>query len=180
MAQSRAAARYAKALLDLATEKNLVEQVHIDMQLFAQVCEENRGLVNLLESPIVPHFKKFAVLRDIFQSRVHPVSFSIFEIITQKNREEILFEVAKAFHVLYNDYKGIQTAQVTTTFPLDEALRAQFAAIVRKNTGKEPELQEKTDASLIGGFVLQIGDRQRDDSVKGKLQKLKQQFSRTQ
>ena len=180
MAHSRAAARYAKALLDFATERNLVEQVHTDMQLFGQVCEENRGLVNLLESPIVPHHKKFAVLRDIFQNLVHPVSFSIFEIITRKNREKILFDVAKEFHALYNGYKGIQTAQVTTTFPLDDALRNQFEAVVRKNTGKEPELREKTDASLIGGFVLQIGDRQIDNSVKGKLQKLKQQFSRTQ
>jgi len=176
MAHSRAAVRYAKALLDLATEKNIVEQVHADMQ-FVQVCRENRGLVNLLESPIVAHHNKFAVLRDIFQSRVHPVSFSIFEIITRKNREEILFDIAKEFHTLYNDYKGIQTAQVTTTFPLDSVLRGQFEAIVIKNTGKKVELEEKTDASLIGGFVLQIGDRQIDDSVKGKLQKLQRQFA---
>jgi F-type H+-transporting ATPase subunit delta len=178
MAHSRAASRYAKALLDLATEKNLVEQVHADMQQFVQVCEENRGLVNLLQSPIVPHYKKFAVLREVFQSRVHPVSFSIFEIITRKNREEILFDVAKEFHTLYNSHKGIQTAQITTVFPLDNALRSQFEAIVSKNTGKKVELEEKTDASLIGGFVLKIGNRQIDDSIRGKLQELKQQFSK--
>ncbi len=178
MAESRAAARYAKALLDLAVEQGVVEQVHTDMQFFAQVCEENRGLVNMLDSPIVPHYKKHAVLKEIFQSRVSPVAFSIFDIITRKNREEILFDVARAFHAQYNQYKGIQPAQVTTTFAMDESLRSRFKGIVTDITGKQVELQEKVDASLIGGFVLNIGDKQIDESVKGKLQKLQQTLSR--
>lgn len=179
MAESRAAHRYAKALLDLAVEKDIVEQVHTDMQLLANTCEENRNLVNMLQSPIVAHYKKFAVLRDIFKSRVSPVSFSVFEIITRKNREEILFDVAKEFHSLYNEYKGIQVAQVITTIPIDEALRSQLKAIVQKASGKEQvELKEKIDPNLIGGFVLQIDDKLIDESVKGKLQALKHQFSK--
>ncbi len=179
MAESRAAHRYAKALLDLADEKGIVEQVHTDMQLLANTCEENRNLVNMLQSPIVPHYKKLAVLREIFKSRVHPVSYSIFEIITKKNREEILFGVAKEFHVLYNAYKGIQLAQVTTTFPVDETLRNRFKTLVQQSTGKQQvELNEKVDPSLIGGFILQIGDKQIDESVKGKLQKLQQELTK--
>lgn len=179
MANSRAAHRYAKALLDLAVEQNILEQVHTDMQLLAATCEENRSLVNMLQSPIVPHYKKFAVLKEIFKSRVSPVSFSIFEIITRKNREEILFDVAKQFHAQYNLYKGIQAAQVVTTFPIDDALRNQFKTIVQEASGKpQVELKEKIDPSLIGGFVIQIGDKLIDESVKGKLQALKQQFSK--
>lgn len=178
MAESRAASRYAKALLDLAIEKGLVEQVHTDMQFFAQTCEENRSLITLFDSPIIPHHKKMAVLTDIFKSRVNPVSFSIFEIITRKNREEILYSVAKEFHNLYNQYQGIQTAQVTTTFPLDESLRNQFKEMVRKVSGKQPELNEKVDASMIGGFVLNIGDKQIDESVKGKLRSLQRKLAK--
>ncbi|MDJ1505099.1 ATP synthase F1 subunit delta [Xanthocytophaga agilis] len=179
MAESRAAHRYAKALLDLAIEKGIVEQVHTDMQLLANTCEENRNLVNLLQSPIVSHYKKFAVLRDIFKSRVSVDSFSIFEIITKKNREEILFDVAKEFHSLYNDYKGVQVAEVITTFAVDDTLRSQFKQMVTKSTGKtNVELKEKVDTGLIGGFILQIGDRQIDESVKGKINRLKQQMSK--
>ncbi len=179
MTESRAAHRYAKALIDLAVEQGIVEQVHTDMQLLANTCEENRSLVNMLQSPIVAHYKKFAVLRDIFKSRVSPVSFSIFEIITRKNREEILFDVAKEFHVLYNEYKGIQTAQVVTTIPVDATLREQFKAMVVEISGKQQvELTEKVDPSLIGGFVLKIKDKLIDESVKGKLQALKYQFSK--
>ena len=179
MAESRAAARYAKALLDLAVESNVLEEVHADMQLFVRTCEENRSLLSLWQSPIVSHLKKMAVLRELFQSRVHPVSYSVFEIITRKNREKILLDVARTFHGFYNQYKGIQEATVITTFPIDENLRSQFKDMVRKASGKQGvELTEKVDEQLIGGFLLQVGDRQIDESVKGKLQRLRQDMTK--
>lgn len=176
MVESRAASRYAKALLELAQEKNALEQVHEDMLFFARTIEENRSLLLMLQSPVVPHFKKFTILKEIFQSRVHSITFSIIEIITKKNREEILYDIAKAFHVLYNSYNNIQVAQVITTFPLDDQQRSQFRKITEEVTGKKIELQEKIDPNLIGGFVLRIGDRQVDESIKGKLQKLQYDF----
>jgi F-type H+-transporting ATPase subunit delta len=176
MVESRAASRYAKALLELAQEQNVLEQVHEDMLFFARTVEENRGLLLMLQSPVVPHFKKYTILKEIFQSRVHPTTFSIFEIITNKNREKILYDIAKSFHELYNAFNNIQVAQVVTTFPLDEQQRSQFRKITEEVTGKKIELQEKIDPALIGGFVLRIGDRQVDESIKGKLQKLQYDF----
>jgi F-type H+-transporting ATPase subunit delta len=107
---------------------------------------------------------------------VHPVTFSIFEIITRKNREEVLYEVAKAFHELYNRYKNIHVAHVTTTFPLDDSLRARFRQMAGETLGKKVELEERIDPDLIGGFILRVGDRQIDQSIKSKLQKLEQEF----
>jgi len=176
MIVSRAASRYAKALLELAQEQKVLEQVHEDMLFFAKTVEENRGLLLMLQSPVVPHFKKFNILREIFQSRVHPTTFTIFEIITRKNREKILYDIAKAFHELYNSFNNIQVAQIVTTFELDEQQRSHFRKITEEVTGKKIELQEKIDPALIGGFVLHIGDRQVDESIKGKLQKLQYDF----
>lgn len=176
MAESRVAYRYAKALIELAQEKNVLEQVHTDMQFFVQTIDNNRPLYLMLQSPIVPHAKKFNVMRDLFQSRLHPITFSIFEIITRKNREEVLYSVAKAFHELYNRYKNIHVAHVTTTFPLDDSLRTQFRQMAGETLGKKIELEEKIDPSLIGGFILRVGDKQIDQSIKSKLQKLEQEF----
>ncbi len=176
MSESRAAVRYAKALLELSLEKGVLEEVHNDMQLFSQVVADNRGLELMLLSPIVPHHKKHTVLKEIFQAKVHPVSFSIIDIITRKNREEILFDIATAFHRQYNSYKNIQVAEVTTTYPLDEVQRRKMNTLVEKTTGKRVELHEKIDPKLLGGFVLKIGDRQIDESVKGKLQRIQQQL----
>lgn len=174
--ESRAAHRYAKALLELAQEQGVLEQVNQDLLLFKQVCDENRGVFLMLQSPVVPHYRKMNVLREIFQQRVHPVTYSIFEIITRKNREKILYAVAVSFHEQYNVQKNIQVAHVITTFPLDEPMRNQFLRLTEETTGKKIELEEKVDPNLIGGYILRVGDRQIDESIKGKLQKLQYDF----
>lgn len=177
MAGSRVAHRYAKALIELAQERNVLEQVHNDMQFFVETIDNNRPLYLMLQSPIVPHAKKYNVMRDLFKNRLHPVTFSIFEIITRKNREEVLYDVAKAFHEQYNKYKNIHVAYVTTTFPIDERLRSKFSQMAGETLDRKIELQEKIDPSLIGGFILRVGDRQIDQSIKSKLQKLEQEFN---
>jgi F-type H+-transporting ATPase subunit delta len=67
---------------------------------------------------------------------------------------------------------------VVTPVALDEALRKGFIAMISKISGKsQVELEEKVDASLIGGYLLRIGDKQVDDSLKGKLKDLERKFS---
>jgi F-type H+-transporting ATPase subunit delta len=175
--ENRASHRYAKALLELALEKGVLDEVHSDMQAFAEICKQNRDFELMLKSPVIPHYRKYNVLEAILKGKVHTVSFAIFDIITRKNREELLPEIAAAFHQQYNDYKNIQVAQVTTTFPLDDTLRNHFQKIVQEVTGKQVELHEKIDPTLIGGYLLQIGDKQADESVKNKLRKLKIELS---
>jgi F-type H+-transporting ATPase subunit delta len=177
MSETRVAARYAKSLLELAKEQGVVEQVHEDMLFFARTCEENRALLLMLKSPVVKHQQKMAILKQIFEKRVSAVAYTIFTIITRKNREAILYAIAKEFHYQYNQYKNIQPAQVITTFPLDEAMRLRFKQIVAESTGgKQVELQERIDSSLIGGYVLKVGDRQIDESLRSRLQSLKLKF----
>jgi F-type H+-transporting ATPase subunit delta len=176
MSEIRVAARYAKSLLELAKEQGIVEQVNQDMLLFAETCERNRSLALALKSPVIRHQQKLAILKATFEKRVSPTTFSIFNIITQKNREVILYAIAKEFHRQYNEYKNIQLAQVTTTFPLDEAMRTQFKQIVQQKTGKIAELEEKVDPQLIGGFVLRVGDWQIDESLRSRLLSLKYKF----
>lgn len=177
MSEFRVATRYAKSLLVLAQEKGVLEQVHSDMQLFDKVGKENKGFVLMLKNPIINHDKKLSILKALFKGRVNDLTFAIFEIIVKKHREGILHSVAKEFHNLYNEIKGINKADITTVIPLTEQLRAQFKEIIKTKFGKEAELNEKVDPSLIGGYILQVGDNQIDESIKGKLQALKREFS---
>lgn len=178
MAQTRVASRYVRSLLGLAVEQNALDAVHADMQLFAKVADENRSFALMLRNPIIKHDKKRAILEAIFKGKVHKLTLAIFDIITRKNREPILIDIAKQFHNAYNVYKGITKGVVITATPLDSTLRAELEEIVKKiSHKKEVELIEKVDASMIGGFVLNVGDRQIDASIKNKLKELKLKFS---
>lgn len=179
MAGSRVAARYVKSLLGLAVEQNALEQVHHDMQLFSRVCDENRSFVLMLRNPIIKHGKKFEILEQLFKDKVHSLTMAIFHIITRKNRESLLPEIAKEFHRAYNNYKGIGQASVTTAIPLDDALRNEFKKLAGNYTDKKQvELIEQVDADMIGGFVLNVGDKQIDASIASKLKDLRFIFSR--
>lgn len=178
MADSRVASRYVKSLLGLAVEQNALEAVHGDMVTFSKVCAENRAFTLMLRNPVIKHDKKREILNAIFGGKVHALTAAIFDIITKKNREPILPAIAKEFHVAYNDYKGVGEASVTTAFPLDAKLRSEIEQIVKKlSDKKQVEIVEKVDAEMIGGFVLNVGDRQIDASIKNKLKALKVKFS---
>jgi F-type H+-transporting ATPase subunit delta len=171
------AARYAKSLIELAKEQNVVEAVYEDMKLFKDTVDKNRGLMLALKSPVVRHEKKLAILKALFLERVNSASYAIFTIITKKNRESILDAIADEFIKAYDSYRGIQKAVIITTTPLTEELRAQFNKIVADSTGKTVELEEKIDPSLIGGYLLRVNDQQVDASLRSKLNELKLQLA---
>jgi F-type H+-transporting ATPase subunit delta len=178
MAETRVASRYVKSLLGLAEEQNAVEAVHNDMLLFAKVADENHDFALMLRNPIIKHDKKKEILEKIFKGKVHTLTLAIFDIITRKNREAILIDIAKQFHSAYNEYKGITKGTVITATPLDASLRKELEQLVKKiSSKKDVELVEKVDAEMIGGFVLNIGDRQIDASIKNKLKELKLKFT---
>jgi F-type H+-transporting ATPase subunit delta len=174
MASARVASRYVKSLLGLAVEKGALEEVHQDMKGFARICEQNMDFVLMLRSPIIRHEKKKAVMEKMFQGRVHPLTLAFIQIITRKYREPLLPLIATGFHTAYNEYKGIGKASVTTATGIDASLRAEIERMVKTLSQRSTiELDEQIDASLIGGFVLNVGDRQIDASIKNKLKSLK-------
>jgi F-type H+-transporting ATPase subunit delta len=178
MADTRAASRYVKSLLGLAVEKKVLDEVHRDLQLFSQVVSDSRQFELLLQSPVIKHDQKLQILKKIFHGKVNSLTMSFFEIITRKNREPILASVAREFHNAYNDYKGIGKATVTTAIPLDAKSREEFETLVKEySKKKQVELIERVDPELIGGFVLKVGDRQVDASIKNKIKTLKVKFS---
>jgi F-type H+-transporting ATPase subunit delta len=178
MTDSRAASRYVKSLLDLAVEQKALEPVHADMQLFSKVIETNRDFKLMLQNPVIKHDIKREILEKIFKGKVHPLTMAIFDIITKKNREPLLAGIAKEFHNAYNEYNGVEKATITTAMPLDEKLRAEFKEMVKKySTKTNVELIERVDKDMIGGFVLNVGDRQVDASIKNKIKTLKLEFS---
>lgn len=178
MSSIRVASRYAKSILELAIEKGVLEEVHQDMQLLLTLDESTPELGLMLNSPIVNSDKKLKILKALFPKGSSELTLPFFEIVSKKNRDNVLMEIAKEFHNQYNESKGIQLAIVTTTFPLDEKLRKEFVQIVKEISGlKDVELIEKINPDIIGGFILKVNDRQLDESLNSKLKALRLEFS---
>jgi F-type H+-transporting ATPase subunit delta len=132
----------------------------------------------MLKSPIIPHEKKRVILVKLLKGKVHELTMSIVDILTRKNREPLLPEIAREFHNAYNEFKGVGRAQVTTSVPMDSSTRKKIEDIVKKLSSRATiEMDEKVDKDLIGGFVLNVGDKQIDASIKSRLKALRLKFS---
>lgn len=179
MVNTRVASRYAKSLLRLAIEREILDEVYQDMVLFKEVCHNNRDFVLMLRNPIISHDKKRAVLYEIFENKVTPSTLAIFDIITRKNREGYLPDIAESFEIQYRQDQGIEKAVVITATEITPDLRKKFTQEASRISGKTIELEEEVDPSIIGGYILLVGDRQVDSSVRAKLKEMSYDFSET-
>ncbi len=176
MAGARAAIRYAKAVLSLASDKNTTEIVNNDMKLIAKTIAESSDLNSMLQSPVVSSSVKKAVLLDVFKNANETTRNLIDTLITNK-RLPLLEQVALKYNLLFDELTGTQTAQVTTAVPLTDDLRTKVLAKVKELTGKDVEIKSTIDESILGGFILRVGDIQYNASIANKLNKLKREFT---
>jgi len=176
MAGERAAIRYAKALLSLSEDKNTSESISKDMALMTNTISGNKELTEVLESPVVISSVKKSAVLEIFKDS-NALTVNLVETLNTNNRISILAEVARQYIRLYDELKGIQVATVTTAVPLSEELKIKVLAKVKELTGKEAEVENKIDESILGGFILRVGDTQYDASIANKLNKLKREFT---
>lgn len=179
MSNQRVAYAYAKSLMELAIERGQLEEVFQDLLHLADLAKSNRDLELAMRNPIVNADKKLKILKALFEKRgTTDATMAFFEILCRKNRIDVILEAAREFEAQYRLHKSIQVAEVTTTFPLDDQLRAEFIKIVLEISGMETvKLVEKINPDLIGGFILRVNDRQLDESLSSKLRELKFQFS---
>jgi F-type H+-transporting ATPase subunit delta len=177
MSEIKVASRYAKSLIDLALEQNALEEVKTDMQLFVDTLKESSELQAVLKNPIIPIGKKNAIVSAIFLNKIHAVPSAFLKIVIDKGRSEVLYGTAKEFLNQYNIYKNIVTAKVISATELSEEAKADIINKVKAVTNGEVVLKTSVDKSLIGGFILTVGDKQIDASISSKLNQLKNDFA---
>jgi len=173
---SRAAIRYAKAILETAVSTGKANQVNDDMKSIIAAVNSSADLKDFLASPIITSEVKMNVLSEIFGS-VQADTKSLFRLLQENKRFEILEAIATQFNAQFDEMNGVEVAKVTTAFPITADLEAKILAKATSISTKKITIQNTVDPSIIGGFILRIGDKQYNASVSNRLQELKREFS---
>lgn len=176
MSESRAAIRYAKAILDLAVDKKATDAVEKDMRSIVATISDSKELRQMLSSPVISGATKKETLLMIFKGS-HAISEGLISMLVDNKRVSILNEVALKFIILNEQQKGKDVAYVTTAVPMDAAMEKKVLKQVTTLTGKEVTIENTVDENIIGGFVLRVGDLQYDASIANKLNNLKREFT---
>ena len=176
---SRAAIRYAKAVLDQANHANISEVVFGDMKSIQATLAGSKELRVVLQSPVVKAEDKKQALLQIFEKN-SDVTKALIQILTSNKRINLLGGVALAYLDLYNDSKGVKTATVITAVTLTPEIEAKVLSKLKEMTGSDNiTINNTIDEHIIGGFILRVGDLQYNASIANQLGNLKREFSKS-
>ncbi|HEY8387496.1 MAG TPA: ATP synthase F1 subunit delta [Parasegetibacter sp.] len=179
MLNPRLARRYAKSLVDLASEKNALEAVYQDMLFIQSICKQSREFVTLLKSPVVKGDKKEKIIHSITEKAgINEITRQFISLLIRKGREYEFPEIVTAFIAQYKAIKEIYEVQLTTAVPVSEELKQSIISKIKASTPMQNiDLKTVVDESLIGGFVLEMGDKLVDASISRDLRDISKQFS---
>ncbi len=172
MKSTRTAFRYAKATLAYANENKFSDKVAKEMQELIELHESSRQLNGLLSNPFLPNTKKQSILRSIVPNP-SDVTQKLLSLLISNNRLFLLKEVAKSYINLFNEQQGELNATVISAIPLTQNLEKQIHGKLEDFSGKKISLLNKIDKSLLGGFILKIGDMEFNSSLAYKLKTFK-------
>lgn len=172
----RAALRYAKAVLDLAVDNKATDAVEKDMRSVTATIADSKELRAMLASPVVNGETKKEALNAIFKD-AGEITKGLLSTLTENKRIGLLNEVALKYIILNEDLKGEGVAYVTTAIPLTPELEKKVLQQITKITDDKVTIENKIDESIIGGFILRVGDLQYDASVANQLNTIKREFT---
>ncbi|HUH74339.1 MAG TPA: ATP synthase F1 subunit delta [Chitinophagales bacterium] len=177
MSAEKLAKRYAKALFDDAQAKGILEAVNTDMLLVSKTIQDSRELNVFFKNPIIRSAKKIAVLKRIFGEKISADSFSLILLLIDKGREGYMKEVASFFNKTYNDFHHILEVTITTAVPLDNVTEASIKKAIYSKVGeKNLIVKSVVDTKILGGFIVDLGNKVYDASVRNKLSNISNQL----
>jgi F-type H+-transporting ATPase subunit delta len=172
---SRAAVRYAKAILELANQNGTTEKVNSDMTLMQDAWKQSKDLQMFLTNPVIKQEMKRNALLEVFPQAQNETN-ALFELLYQNKRFDILYAITQKFQELLLVQNGIVKATVTTAIPMTAELEKQVLEKAKQMTSHQVVLDHKVDESIIGGFILRVGDQQLNASVASRLQEIKREI----
>jgi len=163
---------YAEAMLDLAEERGLGDELLTELEDFVAFLGQNPKLEHFLASPLVDEEGRARVIEELFRGRASDLLVDSLQVINRKGRLGQIHAIAEAYRRAHRDLRGWVDAEVRTAVPLAEAQRTRLADSIAAFTGKKPTLIEEVDPSLIGGMVVEVEGKKIDASLAFRLRSM--------
>ncbi len=178
MRDRKIADRYARALLQVAVEREVLDGVVESFDGLMEVIAGRDDLRHFMQSPQVPTREKKALIDETLSGRVEPVLLNFLELLLDKDRILNLADIHEAFGEHVAAHRGVQRAHVVTAIPLANDLADKLRARLEALTGQTIVLETKVDPAIIGGVCVTMGDRILDGTVRTGLGRLRESLEK--
>ena len=173
MSVEKIADTYSSAIFELGQESGLLDQFDTDLSYVQDIFSTHEELRQILINPMLEVCGKKKILEQIFSSELHPLIMNFLYVMVDRRRSAYIMETARAYIKKSRESRGILEAIVTVVEPLSEATRQQVLDKLKAITGKDCVIEERVDASILGGMIIQVGDTRIDGSMTRRLDELK-------
>jgi F-type H+-transporting ATPase subunit delta len=167
---------YARALFEAAKEEGRLERVHEQLADFVAAADQVQELQSVLESPELDSREKVALLDQVLGDADELVR-NFVRLLAEKGRSGELDEIAREFEALVARDQGILDVELTTAVELSKKDFDGLVARIGKASGRKVRASRAVDPNLVGGLVLQVGSRRLDASIRGRLDRLRQELT---
>ena len=173
MINNAIARRYAKALVQLSSESNLIDRFSQELKAVDRLFAAHAELRAALGNPAFTVEQKKSIMKDlIIRLSCSELVGNFLLLLVDKNRVILLPQIVKTYEQLADEQSGVIRPMITSAFPLDESQVGAIKSAMEQKSGKKVVPQVAVDASLIGGIVTQVGDIAYDSSVKTQLARI--------
>jgi F-type H+-transporting ATPase subunit delta len=169
------ARRYAEAAFEVAMRDGTLETWRSELDRAADVVGDERALA-IVGNPAISVERRTAVLHDLLEGRVSTPVMNLDDLMLRRDCIEDLPRVAAEFRRLDDERQGITHATATSAIELTQEEIRELTARLEETTGGRIALDVEVDPSLLGGIVVRVGDRLIDGSVRGRLERLRNQL----
>jgi F-type H+-transporting ATPase subunit delta len=171
---SEAAERYAQAVFELAKDAKALEAVEQDFAKFSTAWKESADLRDAARSPLISPEEKAAALTAVATKLgLSDLGRKAVGVAALNRRAGELPGIVSAYRALVARERGARQVEIVSARPLGQAEKQSIVDALSKQIGSKVEAETSVDESLIGGFVVRVGSRQFDASVKAKLDALR-------
>jgi F-type H+-transporting ATPase subunit delta len=167
---------YAHGLLEIAQSEGRLSDVEDELFRFARIVEGNDDLRMALSNPGLPADRRATIVDELLEGRALPLTRAIASFVVGAGRGHDLPAIIMRFTELAAQTRERELAEVRSAVPLDDAQVERLAAVLSRATGKRVEVKVVVDPDVMGGLVATIGDTVIDNSVRHRLEKLKEQM----
>jgi F-type H+-transporting ATPase subunit delta len=167
---------YARALFEAARDEDRLEPVREELNDFVEAQRQVPELRGLLRNPQIDHRAKAAALEELLGGEEQLIR-NFLLLLAEKNRAGEIEDIAREFDRLVAQAEGILDVELTTAVELSEQEARDVIDQIEKASGRKVEATQRVDPDLIGGLVLQAGSLRLDASVRGRLDRLRQELT---
>lgn len=165
---------YAEALFDVAIETGQLDLIELQLQSVCQLFSENPEYYELYRAPNIALDERKAILEQSFSGKIAPELMNFLKLLLDKSRGFYILQIGEEFQQMVEVHKGIIKGVVHVTCTLTDDQIKRLESKLSESTGKQVILTQKIDPEIIGGLVVHLGDKVIDNSLKKKLDDMKE------